>query len=136
MVAVVTMLARIHDATGVDLDRQETYCLARVVYNEARGEPIMGQVGVAYTLLNRTSESEGGVCHEARKYKQFAWKPFRVKDLEAWSVAVEVAAFAQVGFVSNPVGQADHFYAYEKVEPYWAEAKTEVAVIGGHRFMD
>jgi spore germination cell wall hydrolase CwlJ-like protein len=36
---------------------KESKCLAVMIYGEARGEPHLGQVGVAYTAVNRAKKS-------------------------------------------------------------------------------
>lgn len=46
-------------------------CAALVVYSEARGEPLLGQLLVAKTLINRAVVKGTGLCEEADRYKQF-----------------------------------------------------------------
>src|SRR4051812_14385425 len=85
-------------------------CLALNVYHEARGENTIGQYAVAQVTLNRSHDSQKGVCHEVFRPAQFSWtnglgvhkakKGWVVPDiakpreLEAWNKARTVAEIA------------------------------------------
>ena len=54
-------------------------CLASIVFSEARGEPLPGQLAVAYASLNRAKRSNLHVCKihgVTRKAPTKALKPF------------------------------------------------------------
>jgi hypothetical protein len=131
-------------ATADDL-----WILASTVYGEARGEPLVGQVAVAWTVRNRAlhhstwrGQSIQQICLAPKQYS--CWNegdPNRPKVLAVTlndpvflgclHVAIDV-----LGELSwSPVGCATHFYAGSRV-PAWAKGKTPVAVIGRHRFFE
>jgi spore germination cell wall hydrolase CwlJ-like protein len=68
-------------------------CLASVVYHEARGEPLVGQVAVAHVVLNRAARDLRRVCHEVKRPRQFHWRPLP-RDPRAWLTALRVATAA------------------------------------------
>jgi spore germination cell wall hydrolase CwlJ-like protein len=48
-------------------------CLALTMYQEARGEPLTGQVAVGYVLYRRADFDPDKVCYEMKKPYQFSW---------------------------------------------------------------
>jgi spore germination cell wall hydrolase CwlJ-like protein len=40
----------------------KTQCLARIIYSEARGEPLAGQLAVAHAVINRSHRSDRHIC--------------------------------------------------------------------------
>lgn len=127
------------------LDRMMIF--AKTIWAEARGEPLTGQIAVAWVIKNRTLKpSRFGVGYEGvcLKPKQFScWNaddPQRARleqvDLDTPSLrrALGVALLVESGDLENPVGEADHYHTVD-IRPYWAEEMTVVAIIGRHRFL-
>lgn len=112
-------------------------CLAENIYHEARGEPVAGQVAVAYVVLNRVARRIRGtdVCEVVWAPHQFSWTghPTPIRDPHAWRQAWRIATLVLERAVPNPVGPADHYHA-DRVRPYWAKQKQKVAKIGHHIF--
>ena len=115
---------------------QETLCLARNVYFEARGESFRGKLAVAIVTLNRTKlpDYPDTVCEVVYQKDQFSWtrnKHRKVVDMDAWSDAVAVANLA----LENPdiLGnfKATHYHN-TSVNPKWGLPR--VAKIGRHLF--
>ena len=119
-------------------------CLATTVYLEARNQSELGQRAVAEVALRRRDSGQWGdsVCEVVTARKQFAptiVNPgLRMKNLEAWQQAVEIAFQAQQDW--RPPGQrhevvpgASHFAALDLANPAWA-ASPRVATIGDHTF--
>jgi spore germination cell wall hydrolase CwlJ-like protein len=120
-------------------------CLATTVYLEARNQSELGQRAVAEVALRRRDSGQWGdsVCEVVTARKQFAptiVNPgLRMKNLEAWQQAVEVAFQAQKDWRLPPgqrhevVPGASHFAALHLANPAWA-ASPRVATIGDHTF--
>ncbi|MBW8310863.1 MAG: cell wall hydrolase [Rhizobium sp.] len=120
-------------------------CLATTVYLEARNQSELGQRAVAEVALRRRDSGQWGdsVCEVVTARKQFAptiVNPgLRMKNLEAWQQAVEVAFQAQQDWRLPPgqrhevVPGASHFAALDLANPAWA-ASQRVATIGDHTF--
>ncbi|WP_293701396.1 cell wall hydrolase [Thiolapillus sp.] len=112
-------------------------CLAQNIYHEARGEPVAGQVAVAYVVLNRVARRIRGtdVCEVVWAPHQFSWTrhPTPIRDAQAWRQAWQIATLVLEQAVPNPVGPADHYHA-DRIRPYWAKQKQKVAKIGHHIF--
>lgn len=128
--------------------------LARTVFGEARGEPWLGRVAVAYVVLNRvrrpswwsrwvdgfTSDTVAAVC---RKKAQFScWNPGDPNRRAIEQATVEdpvflecltAASVALAGLVPDPTDGADHYHTLT-VSPPWSRGVTPVARIGQHLF--
>jgi len=120
-------------------------CLATTVYLEARDQTELGQRAVAEVALRRRDSGQWGesLCEVVLARKQFAptiVNPgLRMRNLEAWQKAVDVAFQAQQDW-TMPVGErnevvpgASHFAALDLANPAWATA-PRVATIGDHTF--
>jgi spore germination cell wall hydrolase CwlJ-like protein len=123
----------------------EPLCLATTVYLEARNQSELGQRAVAEVALRRRDSGLWGdsVCEVVLARKQFAptiVNPgLRMKNLDAWREAVQVAFEAQKdwslppGERSEVVPGASHFAALDLANPAWADSQ-KVATIGDHTF--
>ena len=114
------------------------FCLALVVYTEARGEPLDGQLLVAEVVINRVQSERypDTVCAVAFEQHQFSGLNV-TPDLEevfvdpAWQTSVDIAYDALSG---NTLGTtATHFHNTKKT-PYWARKMTLLGKYGGHIF--
>lgn len=115
-----------------------TFCLALVIYVEARGEPIDGQLMVADVVMNRVEHEwwPDDVCNVVFDDAQFSGISNRL-DLEgifndpSWIRSVVVATDALDG---NLVGSsATHFHTTDS-NPYWSNHLTLLGQYGNHVF--
>jgi len=115
-----------------------TFCLALVVYTEARGEPLDGQLLVAEVVLNRVQMEQypDDVCTVAFQQHQFSGLK-DTPDLEiilvdpAWETSVDVAVEALQGYT---LGSGATHYHNTKATPFWANKLTRVGKFGKHIF--
>jgi spore germination cell wall hydrolase CwlJ-like protein len=91
--------------TLVDLD-----CLARVVYWESRGEPPIGQLWVAWVVINRVEHPQwpNKICLVTKQPKQFHQPQYAIKDLDSWYQAQRIAL---VAITTKPQHQYHYFYS-------------------------
>jgi spore germination cell wall hydrolase CwlJ-like protein len=137
-------------------DPKEEKCLATMVYGEARGEPELGQVAVAYTAVNRAvNRSVCDVVLAPKQYSIFNDNPTlkaaamslnvtpkhkNVVDEAAWPKAMEVARAVLRKAVPDPTKGSTHYLAPEAMAalgyeyPEWSKQYRMVAVIHGHKF--
>jgi spore germination cell wall hydrolase CwlJ-like protein len=120
-------------------------CLATTIYLEARNQSVLGQQAVAEVALRRLDSRRWGdsLCEVLLKPRQFAptlvGTNYRLKNLRAWERSWRVAQEAMANWQQSPelrqyvVPDADHFFAQELVNPYWAKGEP-VRVIGDHSF--
>lgn len=116
----------------------ELYCLAHVVYHEARGEPLVGQEAVAHVLLNRARDSKKALCEEAYAPQQFTDIKKTVPNTRspAWLNAIRVALTTINGASPDPTEGAKWFYAPKVVsKPRWAKGMPVQKKIGNHIFL-
>ena len=122
---------------------KNTHCnkLAEAIIFEARGEPDIGKVAVAYVILNRVKDPRwgGSIREVVHQPKQFSYlkdkhkqKPPTQKD---WNKARKIAHDVILGATSNPIGNATHYHATH-VKPKWANRLQLTGKIGGHVFYE
>lgn len=114
--------------------KQETECLARIVYAESRAEPIEGQVAVAWVVVNRVNHGEypDTVCDVVNQPGQFA-RARKHGDLEAWGQSIVVASLVLNDLVDDPSNGAIMFHN-NSVKPKWSKKYKKTAVIDDHIF--
>jgi N-acetylmuramoyl-L-alanine amidase len=60
-------------------------CLTLNVYNESRGEPILGQYAVAAVTMNRAGDDPAKVCEVVTALHQFSWTTSKLaRDRQGW----------------------------------------------------
>lgn len=105
-------------------------CLASVIYAEARGEPIDGQIAVGQVVMNRVSEKHwpSDICEVAYQKHQFA-------NLTPDEKTIDLAVQILNGEFDDFTDGATHFYSGTKT-PWWAPKMRYVGQIAGHRFLE
>lgn len=121
---------------------QELGCLAMNIYQEARGEPIKGQLAVAAVTINRVENKHypDSVCGVVWQDKQFSWTALKtkyhvIKNQQAWESAIEIAQLFMDGGNWPGVGDATHYHA-TRVAPNWKDDTHLIAQVGNHLFYD
>jgi spore germination cell wall hydrolase CwlJ-like protein len=128
-------------------------CLAVTVYHEARGEPLVGQLAVANTVINRVHDSRwpNTICDVVKEGPTLAWdktKPIKHKcqfsyfcdgksdtptDPVAFNQAMQVAEEAWYSYnLSLDISEGSTFYHSVDVEPQWRY--KHLVQIGNHIF--
>lgn len=130
---------------AIDVD-----CLARNVYYESRGEPLVGQYAVAEVTMNRVTsplfpDTVCEVVHEARwdarreRYVGgFSWTELELREPYGyeWRRAQAVAGTVYDNYLEAPLVDGALFYHATRVSPDWAAAKIPIARIGRHLFYE
>lgn len=140
----------------IKIDPKQEKCLATAIYGESRGEPDMGQVAVAYVIMNRAVKKP--VCDVVLAPKQFSifnnnpslraaamsahLEPMQknVIDEKGWQLAKDVAAVVIRKQMEDPTNGATHYlsptvmaqkgYTY----PKWSKIYKLKAIIEKHKF--
>jgi len=126
------------DYSGTETPDEETDCLARAVYWEAKGEPYSGQLTVAEVIINRAHSGRfaSTVCGVVRQRGQFSFVrggyiPAAPQASRDWRVAVAIAQIAMRNLADGAAPRALFFHA-RRVNPGWR--LTRVATVGNHVF--
>src|SRR5690606_37986041 len=116
-------------------------CLAKNVYYEARGEPLVGQYAVAEVTMNRVASPlfPSSVCEVVHARGAFSWtyhtatlpEPYGYE----WRRAQAVASSVYDNIEAPLVGGALFYHALY-VSPDWAATRSQVALIGQHMFYE
>ena len=111
----------------VELTWEQQQLLAKIIWLEARGEPLEGQQAVAEVVLNRLVSGKFGNTLEAVIYGkgQFRTTPFLDK-AEAWQAQYEAIDNALAGPYILPMNVM-YFATYPENDQVWGK-------IGGHFF--
>ena len=128
--------------------KADVQTIALNVFNEARNQPLKGQVAVAEVTLNRMEHED--YPKSAKKvvfqHKQFSWTSSKnaartpaqakAKDEKAWSSSLKAAKLAYFSRDKLPIAPKGsiHFYADYIKTPKWAVNKKK-RKIGNHYFL-
>lgn len=106
---------------------KEIDCLAEAIYHEARGEPLKGQLAVAYVIINRVKSHKfpPTACAVVRQPGQFTYKHTKNK------VPHKYKALAYSALTKPYKFKALYFHSV-KISPGWN--KRKYAKIGNHIF--
>lgn len=114
-------------------------CIALVIYSEARGELLLGQILAAKTLINRAVKNQNGLCEEATRSRQFhgvekyMWPNKFSPDPQEWAWARKVADFTveHLWNVHSYCGQPLYFNAGQILKQY-----KHLCTVGKHHFYE
>lgn len=126
---------------NIQLTQRELNCLALNVYHESRGEPILGQLAVAYVTINRATDDRypDDICSVVWQDSQFSWTSDRnsdkPKDAISWDIAQSVAIMISSEYspIIDVTDGATMFHAVGS-KPSWRKRFNKTAQIGGHVF--
>lgn len=136
----IAMAISLLTANQATYEPEELICLTRAVYHEARGEPEWGQYAVAEVVINRTKSMKYSdtICDVVSEDHQFPWHNAEnpnIHNYSEYTQSMTVAFQSLEGIVDADLQGATHFYAHNKVQPYWAKKLELIDVIGSHTFM-
>lgn len=134
------------------IDIKQVKCLAVTVWGEARGEPVKGQIAVAYTLLNRAVKKT--ICQVALAHKQYSifnnnptlreaalnWnilpRQKNIIDKQSWERAMLVARMVTTQYVNDPTNGATHYVSFKSLThiPKWTKEFIKIVKIENHTF--
>jgi spore germination cell wall hydrolase CwlJ-like protein len=129
--------------SGASFEKAEK-CLTDVVYFEARGEAVRGQIAVAQVIMNRVfspfypNDVCGVVLQRNSRGCQFSYNcdgiPNVVTEPIAYVRAKHIAHDMLVGKLWMPeVAKATHYHAYW-VRPDWVNEMNTISTLGVHTF--
>lgn len=136
-----TLVSAAVATAAVDYDQfiKDRDCLALNIYHEARGESIQGQIAVAQVTVNRAKHDffPDSICDVVWQDHQFSWtndgRSDRVRDQEAYAVALNIAEWVLLGREDDPTN-GSLFYHVDRVSPFWARKVDFETKIGDHVF--
>jgi peptidoglycan lytic transglycosylase len=125
---------------GIQLNQKDLDLLARLVTAESDGEPFIGQVAVAATILNRLRDplypkTIPGIIYEVDngRYQYSPVLDGRINQ-PASASAYRAVQSAYSGW--DPSNGANGFYNPAKTTNQWVSSQPETVVIGNHIFFN
>lgn len=130
------------EAESTPYTEDELYCLARVVFGEAKGESVRGKRLVAMTVINRALSSQyaSDLCRVVQQDQQFhgylASMNLAVKaDFDAFIDSYSIARETLKTYVYAPNSERSIlFFHADYVRPAWARSMERAFVEGRHIF--
>lgn len=123
-----------------DTPDEESACLAKAVYFEARGESLEGQLAVAKVILNRARSGiyPDSICKVVTQRSQFSFVrrgrfPAVNESSDCWRKANAIAYIARNDLAESIPSNVLWYHA-SYVSPPWRRSLTAVAQIGAHIF--
>lgn len=116
--------------------QQELYCLAKNIYFEARGEPLLGKIAVAQVTINRHMiYKQATVCEVVYQKNQFSWTSTKKKilDKKQWEYSIYIAKAVLEGKLYLKEFKALYFHNIN-IKPKWSYKKYYLKTIGKHKF--
>lgn len=143
MMEIITAIALFMSSSsyeGPPIQRQDIQCMAKAIYHEARGEPVMGQIAVGWVIRNRVGHRwfEDSICGVVYQDSAFTdlERDLQIKDKKKYKQAVEYAIMVYTGYVYDPTDGAIMYHNPKLVpNPSWDFDKISYEVdIHNHRF--
>jgi N-acetylmuramoyl-L-alanine amidase len=121
--------------------------LARTLWGEARGEPLLGQIAVCWVIKNRAARGGWwgttihGVCK--KKWQFSCWWDAQRPQLESVTMETDrrfrecfgVASRVLVGLDEDPTYGSCHYHTRD-VSPPWSKDLIPAVTIGAHHFFN
>lgn len=127
----------------IRLNAQDTTCLTKNVYHEARGEPYAGKLAIAQVTLNRVVSGQWGlsVCRVVYAPSQFAWtansnERYHAPNNADWMLSQRVVHDYTQGFRVTQLEDAQYFHAKRLGRPHWTKKLKKSADLGNHVFYE
>lgn len=125
----------------------EVDIVARTIWGEARGEPRLGRLAVAWVIQNRydsnkwfSADTYAGVVIRDKQFSCWnAGDPNKKALIEigqsdaGYQTCVHAAIGAMQGIENDPTGGATHYHT-PSVFPPWSRGQRPTAEIGNHVF--
>ena len=138
---IFNIVAAILFTFGMSIDiiqkREQLYCGAQNIYHESRGESSWGQIAVANVVRNRVASEHypNTICEVVWQSKQFSWTDDEISDEPKNRKAfVKAVWFNLISGMMDKTKGATHYYAHNKVDPFWAKVMVVTTIIGNHTF--
>jgi spore germination cell wall hydrolase CwlJ-like protein len=126
------------------VSHKDLICLAQNIYHEARGESILGMVGVAQITLNRADSHHRGkstLCGVVYDPHQFSWvdhpaKPKKPRNKTAWQRSIDIARLVILGVRIRELDESLYYHSRKIKQPEWSKHLLTSQTIGKHIYFE
>lgn len=114
----------------------EILCLSAIMFGEARGEPDVGKVAVAYTAINRKADPNypKSICQVMKQPAQYQFLDYGMPTQSQVAYLMPLAKAILEGKVDDPTRGAKWFHTKQMAKPIWAKQKDIKIALGNHIF--
>lgn len=125
------------------ISHKEMQCLAKNIYHEARGEGLIGMVGVAQITINRADKQYRGksnICNVVHDSNQFSWTAGKNKkhsklNNSSWQDSLYVARLVSLGIRIKGLEDSIYFHSNKIKSPNWSKHFPVNKRIGNHIYL-
>lgn len=105
------------------------------MFGEARGEPDMGKVAVAYTAINRKADPNypKSICAVMKQPAQYQFLDYGMPTQTQVAYLMPLADAILKGKIDDPTRGAKWFHT-KTTKPFWAKQKDIKVALGNHIF--
>jgi len=119
-------------------DKNEFQCLSENIYRESRGEPLIGKISVAMTVLNRAESGRWGysfcsVIYAPHQYSWTSMKKLKPPHGPSWESSKNAARLFINGVRVKNIENVKHYHT-NATNTKWDDKMRTAAVIGNHIF--
>lgn len=135
----------------MDFSQNDVIITAKTIYGEARGEPRLGQIAVAWVVRNRAAQAAGrkqfgdgtaaGACLARWQFSSWNGNDPNSKILRTMpdddprlAPFVGIARLVLKGDAKDPTHGSTFYHASWLEKPKWAKGHAPVITIGRHLF--
>jgi N-acetylmuramoyl-L-alanine amidase len=114
----------------------EILCLSAIMFGEARGEPDMGKVAVAYTAINRKADPNypKTICQVMKQPAQYQFLDYGMPTKTQIAYLEPLAKAILEKRIDDPTRGAKFFHTKQMPKPFWAKQKEVKIAIANHIF--
>jgi spore germination cell wall hydrolase CwlJ-like protein len=121
-------------APGMVISQEELDLLARVIYAEARGEDLEGQVAVGAVVLNRLKDPQFPKTIKEVIYQRGAFTAVDDKQIHLLPNEKAYQAAKEAIKGQDPTGGALYYYNPRTAKDKWIKGRPVIKQIGNHNF--
>lgn len=113
----------------------EIMCLSMIMFGEARGEPQIGQVAVAYTAINRKADPNypKTICQVMKQPYQYQFMDYGMPTQQQVAYLMPLAKAILEKKIDDPTQGAKWFHT-KTTKPIWAKTKQIKLAYNNHIF--
>jgi spore germination cell wall hydrolase CwlJ-like protein len=114
----------------------EIMCLSMIMFGEARGEPQIGQVAVAYTAVNRKADPNypKTICEVMKQKSQYQFLDYGMPTQQQVAYLMPLAKAILEKKIDDPTNGAKWFHTKQMQKPIWAKTKQIKVAYNNHIF--
>lgn len=139
---LLLLLALFIPLSSYAVTTEDLKCLTDNIYYESRGEPIIGQALVGYSVINRMKDErwKNTICGVVYERKQYSWTlspSHQITDLKAYTEIQDLAFTLLDNVEHKEATGVNHYLRCDvrwKIKNRWWQSMEFLGAVGNHCF--